>query len=314
MNKKLSIVIPMYRVEQYIQDCLDSVFNNELSNLYEVIIVNDGSPDDSLAIAQRITKDRTNVTILSQENAGLSAARNAGLKKAVGEYVWFVDSDDYIPSYAIEKVIECANGCDIINIGYQEDVEGKVGKTRIPEADVTGKELIKRCSFIPAQFHIFRRQFLEENNLCFYNGIFHEDIEFTNRAYYLASNIGAISEVLYYYRIRGGSIMTVVRPKRAFDCLTVCESLIHFSNIHQESFKTTPFSTIICMTLNNALYIISQADKKAQKEWLEAYQEKREFNEMLINSDVRKYKLEGYMFKYLPFNKIVLYNILQKLK
>ena len=94
---KLSIIIPMYNVEPYIEKCLLSCLNQNIPHAdYEIIVVNDGSPDGSLGIARRIASTVDNMLIVSQENGGLSAARNKGLSYAKGEYVWFVDSDDWI--------------------------------------------------------------------------------------------------------------------------------------------------------------------------------------------------------------------------
>lgn len=93
----LSIIIPIYNVEKYLSDCLNSVINQKKSDLtYEIIIVNDGTPDNSLKIAEDYAKSHNNITIISQENQGLGGARNTGLKAASGDYVWFIDSDDWI--------------------------------------------------------------------------------------------------------------------------------------------------------------------------------------------------------------------------
>ena len=94
---KISLIIPVYNVEQYLEKCLLSCLDQDLPQSdYEIIVVNDGSPDGSLAIAERIAATATNITVVSQENGGLSAARNTGLEIAKGKYVWFIDSDDTI--------------------------------------------------------------------------------------------------------------------------------------------------------------------------------------------------------------------------
>ena len=94
---KLSIVIPVYNVEKYVNRCLLSVLNQKVSsNEYEIVIVNDGSTDSSLSIVEEMIESYNNVILVSQENAGLSAARNRGLLLAKGDYIWFVDSDDWI--------------------------------------------------------------------------------------------------------------------------------------------------------------------------------------------------------------------------
>ena len=94
---KLSIIIPVYKVEKYIARCLDSIFNQKVDDsLIEVIVVNDGTPDNSMQIVNSYVAMHRNLTIINQENQGLSVARNVGLAKATGDYVWFVDSDDWL--------------------------------------------------------------------------------------------------------------------------------------------------------------------------------------------------------------------------
>ena len=94
---RISIIVPMYNVAPFIEECLHSLWNQDLSeDEYEVVIINDGSADESLTLAQAICAQHSNVQLISQENKGLSEARNAGLAKARGEYIWFVDADDRI--------------------------------------------------------------------------------------------------------------------------------------------------------------------------------------------------------------------------
>lgn len=103
---KLSIIIPVYNVELYIEKCLQSCLSQDIPyDEYEIIVVNDGSPDGSLAIAESIAKTTTNMTIISQKNGGLSAARNTGMSVAKGEYIWFVDSDDWIETKDRKSVV-----------------------------------------------------------------------------------------------------------------------------------------------------------------------------------------------------------------
>ena len=105
---QLSIIIPVYKVEKYIRDTLQSIYRQQYDeNLFEVIVINDGTPDDSMRIVAEFTNKHANLHIINQKNQGLSCARNAGLKIAQGEYVWFVDSDDTVTEESIGKVIEC---------------------------------------------------------------------------------------------------------------------------------------------------------------------------------------------------------------
>ena len=102
---KISIIIPVYNVENYLAECLNSVVNQTYRNI-EIIIVNDGSTDNSFSIIQQYQLQDERIKIINQENQGLSAARNAGMKVASGEYLWFVDSDDYVAINACEEFVK----------------------------------------------------------------------------------------------------------------------------------------------------------------------------------------------------------------
>lgn len=311
---KLSIIVPVYNVEKYIKTCLDSIVNqiNVGYDNYEVIVVNDGSPDNSLSIINNYEWKGCNHTIISQNNKGLSGARNVGLECAVGDYVWFVDSDDYISTQALSIVTPFLHSVEIINLAYREVRDGREGLVVKPEKGNNGIEVLKRGLMHPAQFHIFKRSFLENNELSFMEGIYHEDTEFTPRCAYLAKSITTIEIPIYYYNIRGGSIMTTLRPKRAFDYLTVAESLICFSNAHGETLKSTPLLDIICLSINNSLYIISQSEIEEQKKWTIRFEEYRHFVDALVYSTVNKYHYEGVLFRILPFSKISIYKFLKR--
>ena len=115
---KISIIIPVYNVEGYLVECLNSVVNQTYRDI-EIIIVNDGSTDSSFSIIQQYQLQDERIKIINQENQGLSAARNAGIKKVSGEYIWFVDSDDYITIDACEKIVEKLkqNNYDLLIVG-----------------------------------------------------------------------------------------------------------------------------------------------------------------------------------------------------
>lgn len=316
-KRKISLIVPVYNVEAYLKGCLDSLTQQEgsIKNEYEIIIVNDGSTDSSLEIINKYDWKGCNYVVISQDNKGLSGARNTGLQYAKGEYIWFIDSDDIIKNNALYTLLQCIqNSIDIINIGYCEVLNGKLSNEYLPKEITDDNKYMVTALCVPAPFHVFRHSFLKENNINFYEGIYHEDMEFTPRCAYLAKTVFSIRETLYNYQIRKGSIMTTIRPKRAFDYLIVAESLIEFSLNHGETIKTTPLLETICMSLNNALYIISQAPKTEQKKWTKEFCANSMFITALMNSKVIKYKIEGYFFKILPINKIVIYNLLRKLK
>lgn len=115
---KLSIIIPIYKVEKYIEQCLYSIYDQKIDEfLFEVIAVNDGTPDNSMNIVKKYANKHKNLHVLNYENQGLSIARNLGLKKASGDYVWFVDSDDWLTNNSLSIVIShLSKNYDVLKI------------------------------------------------------------------------------------------------------------------------------------------------------------------------------------------------------
>lgn len=315
---KLSIIIPVYNVEKYLKFCLDSVMNQEhiSKEEFEVIIVNDGSQDSCANILLNYNWQSLRYKIITQDNKGLSAARNVGFRNAIGEYIWFVDSDDRIKSYAVNMVLGhlIDSEFDVINIGYNKIIDGVEQKQCLPLPLDSGRELLVRGYSHEAQFHIFRKEFLIQNNLYFREGLFHEDTEFTPRCLYLSKRIGTISKSLYEYRIRNNSIMSTINPKRAFDCIDVALSLIEFSNKNGENLKTSPLVTTICLCINNALHLISKCPNEKRKDFNTKYRANSVLTKTLRSSSILKYRLEGLMFSLFPSNPVMVYKILQKIK
>lgn len=236
-NILLSIIIPVYNVRDYIAKCLESIdLQNIEKSLYEVIVVNDGTPDDSMDIARPILQRMGNTKIINQENQGLSAARNTGLEKAQGEYVWFVDSDDWLLPEAIKKVlmtIQNHKGIDVIASILEMHYEEKqiVKNEYDPNSlSLTGKEYLqRRYPQGASQRFILRRQFLEDHQLYFCKGLLHEDGLFGYTMLYWAKDVLILSEPIYAYRIRqSGSIMSNISMRTPQSMLFIHKQLMAF--------------------------------------------------------------------------------------
>lgn len=309
---KLSIIIPAYNVEQYIEKCLLSCLEQDIPHSdYEIIVVNDGSHDGSLAIAERIAATAKNITVVSQRNGGLSAARNKGLSLAKGEYVWLVDSDDWIEKNCLASLTMLMDGADFIVIGSKK-IWADRQECSYPQNANSGKELLKEGIQQPAPFYIMRLEFLKANGLKFKEGIFHEDMEFTPRMVYLADKIHTCRDCIYCYLQRENSITTIPNPKRAFDLLTVTDSLFRFKNEYVMPELQYVYDNIISLGLNNALSIISQSSKEKQKEWLNALKEHKHIIKELTMSTKPKYKMQGYIYRITPINwSISIYKLMQ---
>lgn len=250
---KLSIIIPVYNVEQYIGRCLQSCLSQPhvTPGEYELVIVNDGTKDNSMAIVEEMTRGCTNVTIINQQNQGLSMARNAGLKAAQGEYVWFIDSDDWIEDNCLHGIIERLERTkvDVLQLQYKnvynDDIPNDEHYSTIKGIGNSKKWMVENTYFTAVQFMIYRREFLLQNNLQFYPGIYHEDSEFKPKVVYLADTCASYDKVVYnYFKGNANSITAVLKLKNGIDLFTVMNSLYTFvdnhkvSGIYRRSFYT----------------------------------------------------------------------------
>lgn len=248
----LSIVIPIYNVEKYIETCLNSIYEQHTDEtLFEVILVNDGTKDLSAEIAKRIIKSHPNTKLITQENQGLSIARNTGLACAKGEYVWFVDSDDWLKSGALNVVLPLikTGKYDMITMpldwSYQntklnhQDI--KINSDRV----LSGMEY-QNCDFPTGavQRNIIRRSLLTEYDIKFFPHILHEDALFGGEVFYLAKSIYVLKSSYYNYRQREeGSIMHSITIRSAEDLLTVHKELMKFAHRYVSSKDIIWFRT-----------------------------------------------------------------------
>lgn len=240
---KLSIIIPVYNVEKYVARCLESCLEQDLPmSDYEILVVNDGSKDNSMDIVRQYAQKYDNIRIVEQKNAGLSAARNRGIQEAEGEYLWFVDSDDVIKQNVIKDFLHIAI-CDSLDalcfdINVIKDGGYECVFPNIKEKSnlvYSGIEFISAIGMPPSGcVALYRKDFLISNSLFFRDSILHEDQEFTPRAYCLANRIAYVNIPAYNYWVRSDSIMTSPdkRVKKATDLLIICDSLYHFAQRH----------------------------------------------------------------------------------
>lgn len=236
---KISLIIPVYNVEQYIGRCLQSCLcqPHVAADDYELVIVNDGTKDNSMHVVEKMTRDYPNVTIINQHNQGLSMARNAGLKAAQGEYVWFIDSDDWIEDNCLHGIIERLEQTkvDVLQLQYKnvynDDIPCDEHYSTIKGIGNSKKWMVENTYFTAVQFMIYRREFLLQNNLLFYPGIYHEDSEFKPKAVYLADTCASYDKVAYnYFKGNDNSITAVLKLKNGIDLFTVMNSLYAFAD------------------------------------------------------------------------------------
>ena len=314
----LSIIIPVYNVELFVEKCIRSCETQDINkDEYEIIVVNDGSTDNSLNIVNDLARRFPNIRVFSQSNAGLSAARNKGIQNARGDYIMFVDSDDWIAEKCLGKIcsklkIEQPDALAICAANVKGD--GMIERKQA-YADVTpmsGYELLKKGVSPCAPFAIWSAKFFKKYELSFFEGIFHEDSEFTPRAYYLADKVSFVNDIIYYVFQNPNSITRTPNPKRAFDLVNVvCTHLSKFCKSIVRKEHRPVFYNLIALYLNNALAYICMADKRQQKLLDDAIF----LNEHLIldmqNASSIKYRLEVFLFRVFPKHYVRIYKILK---
>ena len=227
---KLSIIIPVYNVEKYVGACIESIFKQRISeNEFEVILINDGSTDNSLSIIQKYEKQYSNITIINQKNQGLSATRNNGIKIAKGEYLLFVDSDDLIIDNTLKVMLHIAtqNQVDILKGDYvkanNQEIENGIEianlNTNTPSAIKTGEQgFIEDYNpmYSYAVLNLYRREFIIKNQILFLEGKYFEDVAFTIEAYLKAKTFMAIPLQFYVYRQNDSSIMATMSVNKLY--------------------------------------------------------------------------------------------------
>ena len=209
---KFSVVVPVYNVETYLEQCLESLQAQNYQD-YEVVCVNDGSTDNSREILAQWEERFPQMSVIDRENGGLSAARNTGLKEAKGDYVVFVDSDDWVEPTMLSRLVDEANGEDLVCFACRRTDNEKFDVLEIEQGNGWGyfnRHALehREVAFVCVWQRCYRRQFLLDNDLWFREGILHEDNQFTPRACLKAQSVKVIPDILYNYRIRPGSIMT----------------------------------------------------------------------------------------------------------
>ena len=220
MGIKVSVIVPVYNVEKYLRKCLDSIINQTLKDI-EIILVNDGSTDSSLSICEEYAEKDKRIIVISKENAGPSHTRNAGLKTAKGEYISFVDSDDYIEENMLETlynlgkkssadIVFCNN--DIVPFDKFEcsPYPYPTGKTVYVSEFKSDINYFQHGDITFVWRKIYRRNFLSLNNIFFDDTLrFSEDKIFTALCLQHAKSICGTDKILYHYVLREDSLVNI---------------------------------------------------------------------------------------------------------
>ena len=266
-----SIIIPVYNVEAYLRDCLDSVLRQSFAG-WEAVCVNDGATDGSPAILEEFAAIDSRFRVISQVNGGLSSARNTGLKAAKGDYVLFLDSDDWLEENALELLMNNTDAEDMICFSgrrYFENEKGFHSPDILTERvyptgmDYYNDNALQRrdFAFVCVVLRSYNRSFLIENGLFFREGIYHEDNLFTPIACFWAREVRVMNDCLYVYRVRDNSITTKRNPNRERDLMGTANELAAFF-VSKDGFDKRPVYRAITHHYQVVLMETSKTRKK----------------------------------------------------
>lgn len=232
LNGKVSVIIPIYQVERYLERCIKSVINQSYKNI-EIILIDDGSTDRCPTICDEYAQEDSRIIVIHKQNGGLSSARNTGLSVCNGDYISFIDSDDYIDEHMIEvmvKKIEITNS-DIVCCGfYFETDNGYFSKSSMPNL------ILDRSNAIDALIEntylnhyswnkLYKKKVFK--NVYFPEGKLFEDIRTTYKLFLNADKVCLIDEYLYHYQIRSNSIISSSKGDRVFEIFNAYQILKH---------------------------------------------------------------------------------------
>ncbi len=319
----MSIIIPVYNVEKWLNKCVESVLQQTYENL-EIILINDGSADNSGTICDYYGSKDSRVTVIHNQNSGLSVTRNIGMKQATGDYIMFLDSDDYIlDNNIISNFVEILNKdkSDFIYSSYcrfndeDEDVITEVLPLNISQSDLNqlnGIEalalLIKENSYHHAAYlKICRSDFLINNKLFFKENIYHEDSEWTPRLFYFAHKVSLYKGNYYMRRMREDSIMTTKNEKnitkKICDTLMIANELSKFYlQLNQSGEREIIINDFVRMYWGHLTHVMQIQNKKNLRECSLILDKTKE---IFLYSSNKKYRMIKFFIDFLgSFNFI----------
>ncbi len=233
---KVSVIVPIYNVEKYLEKCINSLLSQTLEDI-QIILVNDGSKDNSGNIAKECEKNNKNrIIYVEKENGGLSDARNYGLKYATGDFIAFLDSDDYIEKNAYEEMYNKAieENADYVECDFIWEFPNKIRVDK--QYPYKNKKEMLSFVRVVAWNKLIKRQLITDNNLEFPKGLRYEDVEFTYKLIPFINKFAYVDKPFIHYVQREGSIANV-QNERTAEIFTVLDNVIEFykkNNIYEE--------------------------------------------------------------------------------
>lgn len=311
MNKvKVSIIVPVYNVKDYLDKCLNTLVNQTMKDI-EIIIVNDGSTDDSGKIIDQFAKKYSKlIKVLNQQNQGLSDARNNGMKLATADYVMFVDSDDYLNLDAVEKAYNkiTTEKADVVIFGNNVvDETGNIISSTYPCQMIYNDELEKIIfGNMCAWNKIYKKSLIEKNNFKFRSKVWYEDLDYSFKVLVKATKTSFLEENLYNYLIRANSIMNSQKANRNLEILDAIDEIISYAikqSIYKKYYNVIEYLCFYHVYLCATTRVINMKIKRSQKKELIG-----KFIDF-TNENFPEFKKNCYLNK-MPTNKKIIYKLI----
>ncbi len=295
---KYSFIVPVYNTSKYLKKCLDSLAGQTFKS-FEIIIVNDGSTDNSKNVISEYKKKYKNIKVVNQKNGGLSMARNNGVKEATGKYLIFIDSDDYVETNLLKEVDNEIDDSEVLRfqvITEDEDGGNVKAYNEEPFNEMKGYDAFKYISeyhFVePAWCYVYKTDYYLKNKFSFKKDVYHEDFGLIPYVIYKARKVKSIDYVGYHYVQRNGSIMNnndyKKTVKKAFDMLEQYKTLRLFSkNIGKKNNYDDYYLSYIS---NSVIVKARELKKDERKVYVHELNKLKVFDGVLVNTKIRKLK------------------------
>lgn len=308
-NKKLSIIMPAYNSAQYIKDCLDSCEKQDISaDDYEIIVINDGSSDNTLQIVSECQQNYSNIRILDQKNSGQSVARNAGVKIAKGEYLWFVDSDDKISANCLGTILRIMKSQDLEALCIMPHMESLFSEflpVSIKYSVVDGEAFILRNNPIYAPWgYVFKTSFWVNNQFEFIPGIYFEDAQLIPIVLSKCKKIGSLPKDIscYNYIYREGSTMnSAPNLKKIKGCAVITDTHMKYSMELESLALKKYFQSHSSFTFIKGVKMIYQLDKNNYNVNLDNFCKSIAHRPHMVSGSSIRQRLEQFIILYFPY-------------
>ena len=271
MDPIISIIVPIYNVGKYLPKCIESILNQTFKN-FELILVNDGSTDNSGVVCDDYAKKDTRIKIIHKSNGGVSSARNAGLYVAKGEYIGFVDPDDYIDKNMYEKLYRLCidNNSDIAICRFNREINGKIQNKESTEEIIELNNMVAMNELFKGNLYRFSLCNKLFSKKCFNDVLFpeeriHEDLSTTYKLFANSKKAVYINYCGYIYVRRENSILTSTYNEKRLQAFIAWDEIIEFIDKNYYEIIEQVIATFTYWCVDNILYILNQVNNSQKK-------------------------------------------------